>query len=300
MKLAALIFFPFALFATVNNPPQIALLSGYRNDHIHWHLKQGDTFLSSERTRNIQFFENGLSFQTVHRDIALYAAGGYGALGRGELKEQLGHLPFTNDTPVFLFSTHGWAIDGTGYVGYAVNLTPERTYQVKLIPLAGFSGHYEVMTREGYSSFETPAYTISTSFPKNYQQTWYGPNIGALFQIEPGNNLQFQVGYAYHWLHLRVSTQSKEQTNFPDTPTITSKFTLSRWGNFGHSGLVGIETFLNKSWRIGAILQMNYYFSGNHPIEVEQRFDSTAIIDKETFKLRWFSIRGLISISKTI
>ena len=292
MRYLAYFALPATLVATINEPPRLELLSGYRNDLIHWHLTQGDIFLSSERARNIQFWQNALLFDCIHRDIACSAKAGYGAFGRGELKER---LAFAGATPDFTFFTHGWAVDGATFLGYAVNLTPDRTYRVALIPLAGFSGHYQVMQRPGAQTVHINSSEMTSSFPKPYQQTWYGPYIGGEFRIDPSSCLFFEIGYAYHWLHVRVSSQTKQRL---DTITSMDKLTLSRWGNFGHSGWGQMQIGLTRSWRIGLALDIEYYFSGKHPVNVTQSAGEFSVEVSETFKLRWFSISAFANVSK--
>lgn len=166
-----LLFLPLALFATVNDPFEIRLSSGYRADHIHWH--QGEVY--SEEYKLIQFWENDLGFRVVYRDLLVKLQGGYSAFGTGTMLQRPSEEQF---------STNGWAADGLGLVGYTVELTPDRTYKVLFIPLGGFSGHYETLN------------------PKDYNQTWYGFFLGGGFRFEPSGPLLFDIGYAYNWLHL--------------------------------------------------------------------------------------------------
>jgi hypothetical protein len=221
------LFLPISLWATVNEPLRCKLLSGYRNDHIHWH--SGDLF---EEFKDVQFWENDLSLKVIHRDLTFYAKGGGSAFGQGQGEGS---------------STHGWAIDGTGYFGYAVNLTAERLYMVAATPLAGFSGHYEKINA--------------------YRQVWYGPNIGASIYINPGRSISFEVGYAYHWLFLRLHTE---------------KIKTKEGGNHGQSGWAELEWQASRLWRLGAAGTIEYYFSN------------------ENLKLHFTSISVLVTISRQL
>jgi hypothetical protein len=198
-------------------------LTGYRNDHIHWH-----SGALSEEIKQAQFWENDLSFKAICRDLTFFAQGGGSAFGQGS-------------------DSHGWAIDGTGYFGYAVNLAADRLYLVAVTPLAGFSGHYEKINA--------------------YRQTWFGPYIGVSLTADPGRSLSFEVGYAYHWLHLRLHTdvlKAKES------------------GNHGQSGWAEIEWRASRFWRVGAASTIEYYFSN------------------ENLKLRFTSISVLFIISRQL
>jgi len=211
-----LFLFPLTLWATVNEPLQLKWLSGYRNDHIHFN--EGEF-------KQIQLWENGLSFKVIHRDLTFYAKGSGSALG----------------------PENSWALDGTSYAGYAVNLTVDREYMVAAIPLVGFSGHYEIIS--------------------SYRQTWYGPFIGASFYIDPGKSLFFEVGYAYHWLHLRLHTETLKNNDS---------------GNHGQSGWAELGWKLSPLWSLGATGTIEYYFS------------------KEPLKLRFTSISVLFTIGRQL
>lgn len=222
-RLIPLFFGSLSLWATVNEPLRGKLLTGYRNDRIHWHAEA-----LNEEFKNVQFWENDLSFKVIHRDLTFYAKGGGSAFGQGS-------------------DTHGWAIDGTGYFGYAVNLTAERLYMVIATPLAGFSGHYEQIN--------------------SYQQTWYGPYIGASIYADPGRSLSFEIGYAYHWLYLRLHTEELKTKGS---------------GNHGQSGWAEMEWRVSRLWRLGATGTIEYYFSN------------------ENLKLRFTSISVLFTISRQL
>ena len=212
MRYWFLLFIASSLLATVNQPLRMKLLTGYRNDHIHW--KEGEL-------KNVQFWENDLAFKVIHRDLSFYVQGGSSVFGRGE-------------------ETQGWAVDGTGYFGYAVNLTADRLYLVTLTPLVGFSGHFEKLS--------------------DYRQTWYGPYIGTSIYADPGKTLSFEVGYAYHWLQLRLHTNAIK---------------VKESGNHGQSGWAGLEWGITQLWRLGALGTIEYYFSNAN---LKLRFTSISIL----------------------
>ncbi len=221
---------PFCLFASINQPLRVELFSGYRNDTLHWH-----TDSQNEDYENIQFWQNGLKVRSVQRDIVFNAEGSYSAFGKGTLNQ---------------IDVQGYAADGTGHFGYAANLTPDRTYKAIVIPLVGFSGHYEKL-----------------SF---YSQTLYGPCLGGAIQVEPGNRMVFEVGYAFNWLRLRAKADS---------------FKFKGWGNYGHSGWVQLDFVLARDWRVGLLGQIDYIYTNVH---------------EQQFKLRWTPISGSFVLSKTL
>jgi hypothetical protein len=230
---------PLLLFASVNEPLRLELLTGYRNDDIHWHL--GSSY--GEHYKNVQFWENELALRSIHRDIVIYARGGYGAFGQGTLHQ---------DPSMLTFRTDGWALDGVAHFGYAANLTPDRLYRAMVIPLVGFSGHYEQLK------------------PKSYQQTLYGPYLGGAIRVEPGNRLLFEAGYAFNWLHVKISDQFVQ---------------FSGWGNYGHSGWLQVDVELGQYWQLGLFGQIDYVYSNLHPIGSEE------------LKLRWTPISGMFTLS---
>ena len=194
------------LFASVNEPLRLEVFSGYRNDRQHWHLQEpgsGGALTYSELARDLQFWENGISLRLIHRDIVFDMKGSYSAFGRGTVFERYAHLAFTSEQPRFEFSSHGFAADTSGYVGFAVNLTADRLYKVIFIPLLGFSAHFEQLWRRNGtpSLFEGGSFTMHSSLPHKLHQTWYGVFLGGGFQIEPIGRLVLETGYSYHWLH---------------------------------------------------------------------------------------------------
>jgi hypothetical protein len=259
------VFLPILLFATVNEPLRLELLSGYRNDSIHWHV-EGDGSTYSEKYSGVQFWENELALRSIHRDIVFYARGGYSAFGAGTMKQTPSEVQV---------STSGWALDGVSHFGYAVNLTPDRLYKAMVIPLVGFSGHYEQLHRSG--------------LPKYYQQTWYGPYIGGAIRVEPGNGLLFEVGYSYNWFHLRATDQYVLND-------VLCKMKFKGWGNHGHSGWAQMDFQLNRAWNLGLFGQIDYDYSNVHNVTVNQGGVDTP----QQFKLRWTPVSGMVFISRQI
>jgi hypothetical protein len=292
--------FPITLLATVNEPPRFELLTGYRNDQLHWHLQEpgdGSEVVYTEKYTGLQFWENELAFKVIHRDLVFSVWGGYAAFGRGPLKERYGQLPYTSEAPSLSFDASGWALDGLGHLGYAVNLTPDRTYKVILIPLFGFSGHYETLNRTGNDLWESGNVSLTSSFQQRLDQTWYGIYLGGGFRIEPGGRLSFEVGYAYHWLHLKFSTGWTPNAIVGSTEIrAPSSLSLSSGGNLGQSGWLSLACKLNEAWSLGVSGQIEYYASRVLSTSVKEN----SISLPRKFKLRWTSIAGLFTLSREI
>lgn len=306
---------PFTLMATINEPLRIETFTGYRNDRLHWHIKQpGDHghLTYSELYRDLQFWENGLSFKAIHRDLFFYLRGGYGLFGKGDLFQRFADLSFTSEEPRFSFQANGWAADGSGSFGYAVNLTADRTYKVLCIPLLGFSGHFEQLHRNHpspnpYSSSQAlgaDSFSLFSSLPQKLHMTWYGFFLGGGFQIEPGGRFILQAGYTYHWMRLNLKTHYRTKVELFDSgPVLQSETTtLSRvkssaGDNHGHTGWAQLGYCLNRFWRLGFGLQMRYFVSRNVDASIEQSglFNST-----QKLKLRWTPISGFFQISREL
>lgn len=210
---------PFLLCATVNEPLNITLFSGYRNDRIHWHANEGSIF--SEQYRDVEFWQNGLRLKCIYRDLSFDILGSYSAFGKGEVFQKKAN----GETQKI--ETRGWAADAIGHFGYAVNLTPDRVYQVVLTPLLGYSGYFE----RQFSNH-------------TFKMDWYGFMLGALFSIKPGNRSAFDVGYTYHFLHSKVR--------------IPEKFA---GGNKGHTGWFEMDYFVDCDWRLGLGSSVHYFFT---------------------------------------
>lgn len=309
------------LLATVNEPFRWELFSGYRNDRLHWHLQTGGTGLltTSELYRDVQFWENGLAIKTIHRDLVLFLRGSYSAFGRGgTVFERYANLPFTTDKPVFRFNTEGWAADTSGYFGYAVNLTPDRTYKVIFIPLIGASGHFERL--EGGDGRPNPflssnavmasSYAMSSKLPGTLHLTWYGAFVGGGFQIEPGGCMNFSGGYSYHWLHARFIARYENIVSLFDPGLVseqrtTNFFRMKGSGHLGHTGWGQIDFLLSCLWRTGLGAQIHYYSTELQEIGLHEEIanlvpagGNTSSKISQKLKIRWTSISGWFMVSR--
>lgn len=290
--------------ASVNDPIRWELFSGYRNDHLHWHLQNPGANTTSYREiyRNIQFWENGLVIKLIQRDIAFYVRGSYSAFGKGQLNQHYYNLTST-DSPIFLAGTRGWASDAMGYLSYTANLTPGRHYQFIVMPLVGYSGHFEKLKRNKVQPapyLSGNGEEIFSSFPQMLRQTWYGVFIGGNLRIEPNEKLFLNVGYTYHWLRSRFKTAWQDQILQFSGKTLTSTITtlnslrVNQGGNIGQTGWMQIDYCFSRLWKGGFGAQIHYFSTTYVPLHIKQNGVSLA----QTFKLRWTPIDGWIQISR--
>ncbi len=319
-------FWPFlfaiSLAATMNEPLRFELLSGYRNDRLHWHLQEGGTGLLtySERYRDVGFWENGLSLKAIHRDLAFFLCGSYAAFGKGSLFQRYSDLPFTAQQPQFRFDTDGWAADASGRFSYAVNLTADRTYKTILLPLVGYSAHFEQIRRSGSrpNPLESTDAVGATSFamqsflPGRLHSAWYGFFVGVGFMIEPGNRLIFNGGYSYHWLNIRFRTQFRKTVSLFDHNLVSQQETF--WffrtkgnGNIGQTGWAQIDCVISNLWRVGFGTQIHYFSSTlletnlhSQTISIQPAAAPAASTISQKLKVRWTPISGWFMVSREL
>jgi hypothetical protein len=286
--------------------------SGYRNDTLHWHLQNPDNrqLTYSEQDRDLQFWENQLTIRVIYRDIAIFARGSYGAFGGGSFKQKYSNLNFSPDPIFFFWQPKSWNLDGWGYFGYSVNLTPDRTYRVVLIPMIGFNVDYEQFhcgkRKEAFGGAILPAasYSMSSRLPGSQRMCWFGPLIGAVAMIHPGGRLRFEAGYAYHWLHLRFTTimQSEISTYSANMDLINQsaqydKLKVKDHSNLAHSGWGRFDYILSDAWRAGLEASIQYLSSRVLNARIKNEFINMRTVQK--FKARWTAISGVLSISRT-
>ena len=310
------------IFATVNEPLRIELFSGYRNDRLHWHLQEGGTgtLNYSEKYRDLQFWENGLRWKVIHRDLVFSIQGSHAAFGMGSLFQNYTTLNFTPNPVHFRFQTHGWAADASGYFSYAVNLTSDRTYKVIFLPLIGYSGHFEQIWQNkgrpdpftSNQAIGAESFTMHSSLPSRLDSNWYGVFIGGGFLIEPGGRLIFQAGYSYHWLNEYFKAKFKNTVALfsPDliSQTETSNsFRTKGNGNIGQTGWAQIDCILTPDWRVGLGALIHYFSSTLLETNLKQQTTSimpagptvsTTISQK--LKVRWTPISGWVTVSREL
>jgi hypothetical protein len=301
-----------AVFGSVNEPIRWEWQTGYRNDNLHWHLENpgDDNELSySEHYRDLQFWENALTVQVIHRDIALFVRGA-GAFGSGPLKQRFSGLNFTAEEPQLKFNTDVWTMDGWGYFGYSVNLTADRVYKSILLPFVGVSVNYEHLSRQGSHTAEglaagaaSDTFSMESSLPGAEQTTWYGPLLGGLFLIQPGGPMQFEAGYAYRRLHLRFKTKYATEVSLysgGNLISVTDKlesFKVKDGSNIGQMGWARLEYVVSRAWRLGLFAQIQYFTS--RVLDVTLKNKITGSETPQKYKIRWTTVSGEATVSRT-
>jgi hypothetical protein len=270
MKFFLLFCTGISLFATVNEPLRVGIFSGYRNDRIHWHLQdpgEGGAVTYSELDRDIQFWENGLTLKAVYRDLTFFLKGAYGTFGKGEAIQKY------PNAAQFQSQTNGWTADGTGYLGYAVNLTSGRMYQVILTPLIGYSISVEHLKRDH----------------RPFKLLWNGFLFGGGFSIQSGGPLLFHAGYSYHLMHNRTKAKLQSELNTQQSAKTSSK------GNGGQAGWAEIDWQFHPSWRLGLGGEIRYFFTRVVNLSV---FQADRADYAQKFKLRWTTVSGWLQIER--
>jgi hypothetical protein len=294
MKVLLWLFSSATLFATVNEPLRLEWSTGYRNDHIHWHLQDpGDESAVTYRElyRDVEFWENSLSLKAIHRDLTFFLKGSYGAFGRGNLEQAYMNSP---DKPEFHFRTDGWSADARGYFGYAVNLTDGRTYKCVAIPTIGYSGHFERLKRSDGRPYQggASAFLGSLQLPQDFRQGFWGWDFGVSFLIEPVGDLIFTGGWAYHLFHARVHSGVSRRAQGNTFDEEFYSFKVKKGGSRGQSGWVEMDFKLPKKWRAGIGSQIDYFSSSILDVDLKP-------IDlSQKLKVRWTSVSGYSKLSK--
>ena len=290
------LIFPAILFASINEPMRWEFSSGYRNDNFHWHLQgrgKGSPLTYSEHTRDLQYWQNALDVRVIYRDIAVFAKGSCAALGSATLKQRYSSLGFTSAQPQFFFSTDAWAADGWGYFGYSVNLTPDRTYKVVLVPYAGYGANTAHLRRPGTKTASGEGFTMESSLPGTLETTWFGPLVGGFFMIQPGGRLQFEAGYAWHRMHVRL--QMKKETDVSGALTL-EKLKIKDGGNLAHSGWLRADYLLSHAWRMGLLAEIQY--STSRVLDSFLKNETSGVQIPQKFKVRWTAVSGSLLISR--
>lgn len=321
MKFYSFLLFCLPLAATVNEPLRAELFSGYRNDRIHWHLQHGGgegTLFYRELYRDVEFWENGLMFKGIHRDLTFFLKGSYGTFGKGSIFQRYANQSFATDEPHFQGSTNGWVADGSGYFGYAANLTADRTYKLIVTPLIGYSAHFERLTRGGITpnplqsddAVGASSYSMVSQLPKSLHLAWYGFLFGIGVTIEPGNRVILDVGYSYHLLRVRFKTQVENQVSLFNPALLSDQLTSfsvspKTGGNRGHTGWAQLDFAISRLWRFGLGAQIHYFLTNVLDVQRHQQTTSltppgaTVSTDiEQKLKLRWTSVSGWIEVSR--
>lgn len=264
------LFFSSVLQATVNEPFRIEYWTGYQQDKVHWHVREGGEggrLLYTEEMRGLEFWENGIGIETIVRDLFAAVEGSFSCLGRGSGTQSFGEL---GGDPEFSFSCDGYGGNAQGALGYAVNLTAQRTYKFLLIPLIGYGANFLHIDRSGEAALQP------------FRQTWYGFFVGGNVQIETGGGWTIQTGYSYHWLHLLLRTKM-------EIDAVSRSVTASGGGNLGHTGWLQVDRDLSPHWRLGLGGSIHYFCS--HVMGMQYG----GLLEK--IKVRFVPVSGFVDLS---
>lgn len=303
--------FLFPLFSTVNEPLKVSFYSGYRNDKLHSHLQEGGTGLTtySENEKGIEFWQNGIYLKTIHRDFAFYLQGNYSAFGRGNVTQKYKNVSFTGDPLNFSYSTTGFATDAEGLFGYAVNLTPDRTYKTLLIPQVGYSFFFEQLKRKGNTTTVSGNdFMMTSSLPGRQNVYWYGFFTGGWLYLEPSQLVSLLLGYDYHFLKhsLRSEIQNRVRELSGDdlaSEILESNDLKAHAGAVGQSGLLELTYAFSRSFQVG-IGGRILYFSTKDASAREEISQTTLFPDpgsstfqrREKYKMRFASVSGWMNL----
>lgn len=250
----------------------------------------------TELYRDVEFWQNGLSFRVIHRDFSFFINGAYGTFGRGTLFQKYSDLNFTPEHPEFNFSTEGFSADVSGYLGYAVNLTDARTYEVLFTPFIGYAGHFERLSRG--DSHPRPyivgGINMTSSCPKDFRLTWNGFQFGGDLAVDPGNRVHLRTGYAYNLLKMHLHTLYRYENGGQKT---LNRIKAIQGGNPGQTGWAEIGYSLNQIWRIGLGGLINYFPAQVINTTMQREVDGVKTEIPTQLKLRWTSISGWLALS---
>lgn len=266
---------PGICFASVNIPIRWEWLTGYRSDHIHWHIldSKNRNLLESERVRDLQFWENALQYRAIYRDLSFFLNAAYGGWGRGLIKQKfyspVHHPEILKDSE----SIKGWAFDGWGSFGYAIDLTADRTYRTILIPMIGFGTDMEQIHQKSSGAD---------------RMIWFGPLFGGIVMIQPGSSFQFEASYSYHRQHFRMTVHKKWE--------ISEKIKVKDSGNLSHLGWARMDYLLNCHWRVGLEGQIQYFTT--RILDASIKNQSNHQHQSSKFKARWTCVSGLFILAR--
>jgi Protochlamydia outer membrane protein len=311
-----------SIVATITTPWEINISTGYREDHLKWRLQNpGQAFTTyREDYSDLKFMECELSLQKISRDVIFYVDAGYSFLGKDQMKQSGFDLDFTTAPVEFAFDTKTSASKGNAYLGYVVQLTPDRHYEVNIVPLFGFTLHYEKIKRNDPipNPFESSQIENATSFTirsnlsnKDFRQKWYGAFIGLSFFARPGGGkFSFNTGYRYNFLSFRQSFASAIFINTFNGEALVSQqerlmnAKASRNGNHGHFGYLKLSSYPSKYLKL-SILGNIYYFSSetftvnvnNQILNLFPTFSNITFTEAQKLKNRWLIFEVLMQLS---
>jgi hypothetical protein len=287
-----LLFLPTFLFATTTNPITLDFNIGYREDNIKWRIeKDSNSVIYSEIYSNLNFMTVEGALGRIYRDIAFGGDFSYSFIGSGDLQQKTVAPDFLF-TDRFFFNTKGFSYSASGYLGYFVNLTPDRLYTTFFLPHFGY-----FYSREKICSTPTDNSQLST-LPDNLNIEWRSPFLGINAGVIPNDLYAFSIGYAFHFMHLDLDAHIGQQTS---TTELLQKVSTSEGGNKGHFGFLLISRRW-PCWTVSFLAKLRYYTTETNSFSLkgeEITSDSSEMLEnKEKFKLRQTALMILLSIAR--
>lgn len=278
MKKYLLFFLPF--FALVANEPPtfcFGIGPGYRQDgHISvFYEDEIPSIDSTYENLKVPLVEALMEF--FFYNFRLNLSADYGWIRGGGQDTKLNVIVGPTIIIPNFFHTDtdsGGVFDAVGTLGYEFSIISNRG--LLFIPLGGYGVHYQGIKNDGTSPdpFRTTNFAgipnsvldVSISFSK-LSRTWYGPFLGLAIFSHFLNRYDFEIAYAYHFLHLR-QTQTISPNFFSfvtgvgigvDTNVVIDT-KISTGGAFGQQAKARFAFYITPCWKLSLVGDY-YYFT---------------------------------------
>lgn len=290
------LFFPIFCMATTTTPLELDFNIGYREDHLKWRIAEdSNSVLYQEDYSNMNFMTVEASIGKVYRDLVVQGDFSYSFIGKGDLQQKtvLGDFIYTDS---FFFSTKASSYSASGYMGYFVNLTPDRLYTAYFLPHFGYCYSSEKINNRPENNSE-----LTSTLPDSLKLDWRGLFLGIDAGFIPNDLYAFSMGYAFHFLHIDFNTLIQQQ--WAET-SLFQKVSVSDGGNIGHFGFIKISR-LWPCYTLSFLAKIRYYTTEVHSFSLEgekENFASSVtkemLENQREFKLRQTALMILVSLSR--
>ena len=298
-KTTYLLFFIFPLYATLTKPLSVGLETGYEQKALSWYLKEeGGALTYKEEYQTLESFTARLRAQKVYRDIFFELGGDFSATGKGKLEQDL--------SSTFTYQTTGISYSVFTSLGLLANLTPDRCYQIILVPHFCYQYYTSSLCRQDPSPMssliddQSEYQELYPRLDKNLKNQFYGPSLGIELWVKPNCPIKFELGDSYTWLRLDSTFSYQESIKtflsgaLVETTEILSEAKVSEGGNLQHQGFIRALTLIDKCWDISIGSYFYYISSGVHEIDVKQNSQTI----REKYKLRATRFSILVGIRR--
>lgn len=264
------VFFPCLLVATIWTPFSLKLRTGYRQDYIQRKVSLTETLWTKEVVPHLPLLYIEAEGELIYRDIYFCVQGGWGGLGKGKSKiYPLDSLSYFDLSSCYSF-TEAQTYNLEAALGMCANLTPERHYQVVLIPHLGYQGLLEFLSPSIYLDVPSST-TVLSILREKTKLTWQGIFLGAILWFSLRGPFTGKLGYSYHWLDLHQQWK-QQQTLFE----IEEWTPIEAWVLFspksqkgqGHSVKLELVYKFPKSWAFSFLGKTSYFSSSKRELPV--------------------------------